>query len=331
MNAAGLRLLALALGLALAAAPRPAGAQPRKNSPAAQARKPHITAASAADREAARAFAERGYEMFEQGHYQKSIDSFLEAEDRFHAPTHWLYIARSLDMLGKLLDAKEAYDHLLAETLPADAPAPFREAQESGRKEAVDLEARIPSILVALSGAAAAEAQVTLDGVAMPPGAIGKPQRVNPGSHGVVATAKGLPPIERTVAVQQGAVTRVDIALQPPPPPSHTPALFGFGLGAVGLGVGAVAGVVSLNKVAQLQQACPLHQCSPTEQPVANTAKALGTVSTIGFIVGGAGVTAGVVLLAVRASDTQESGAAASARRLRVGIGPGSVAMWGEF
>src|SRR4051812_10782251 len=93
---------------------------------------PTGASASAADREAARGFAEKGYELFQHGDYRRALDFFTQAEKRFHAPPHYLYIARSDAKLGMLRDALVAYRRLAEETLGSDAPGPFKEAQDQG-------------------------------------------------------------------------------------------------------------------------------------------------------------------------------------------------------
>ncbi len=66
---------------------------------------PVLAGSSYADREAARTIAGKGYESFEAGDWRKAMDLFQEAEARFHAPPHLLYIARAQAKLELLLEA----------------------------------------------------------------------------------------------------------------------------------------------------------------------------------------------------------------------------------
>src|SRR5205814_86585 len=61
--------------------------------------------------------------------------------------------------------------------------------------------------------------------------------------------------------------------------------------------IGAVTGIMSLNRVGHLEDACTNKVCSPSQQDTIDAAGTLGTVSTVGFVVGGAGIGTGIVLL----------------------------------
>ncbi|WP_437659104.1 tetratricopeptide repeat protein [Sorangium sp. So ce1182] len=151
-------------------------------------------------------------------------------------------------------------------------------------------------------------------------------------------------------------LTGVRAALKPPPaapaaPPapqaggggSLLPAGLAFGLGAVGLGVGAATGIASLSKVSDIKSQCDGRRCPAELQGDADAATTLGHVSTVGFIVGAASAAAGVVLLVVRSSGDgapggdgapDAAGAPPQARRGVVwsaGVGLGGIALQGAF
>jgi len=69
----------------------------------------------------------------------------------------------------------------------------------------------------------------------------------------------------------------------------------GFGVGIVGLGLGAVTGAMTLSKANKVDPQCANDICAPAAKSDLDSAKTLGTISTIGFAVGAAGVVAGVV------------------------------------
>ncbi|WP_438023936.1 tetratricopeptide repeat protein [Sorangium sp. So ce233] len=131
----------------------------------------------------------------------------------------------------------------------------------------------------------------------------------------------------------------------PPPPPaprvegggSLLPAGIAFGLGAVGLGVGAATGIVSLSQVSDIKAQCEGQRCPAELKGDADSATTLGHVSTVGFIVGAASAAAGVVLLVVRPGGDgapDAAGAAPQARRGAVwsaGVGLGRIELRGEF
>lgn len=266
-----------------------------------------------ADREAARALAGEGYEQYEAAHYQRAIEMFQKAEARFHAPPHLLYIARAQLKLGRMLEAIATYQRVVDEKLAADAPAPFREAQVSARAELGEITPLVPSLTISFEGGAPPGVRVLLDGEQLPASDFGRPLQRNPGNHKVFAVAPGLVPVERTIDLQRGAgEVPVPLQLAPPPKPSIVPGVVTLSLGAVGLGVGTTAAVLSRG---------------------ASGSKAfnLRVTEITGFAVGGAGVVTGVVLLALRAGKTAAPAASLATPRVNVGLGVGSVNITGAF
>lgn len=288
-----MRILAVAAGLvAVALAVQPAFGAPGGGVKPGSAKD--------AEREVARGFAERAVDLFQQGDYQRAMDLFFEAEKHFHAPHHVLFIARAQDKLGLLLDASATYKRLVDEKLPDDAPGPFKEAQATGKAELAALDARIPTLAVGVTGSASALAHVSIDGGDIEQSAWGEPKKLDPGTHTVDARAPEVPSVRRSVTLKEGAHERLDLVLEPPPKPSLAPQLIAFGAGALGLGVGAITGAMSLGVVGDLDSRCPSRHCTPNDEADGSRAKTLGTVSTIGFIVGAAGVAAGVVIVVTR-------------------------------
>lgn len=106
--------------------------------------------------------------------------------------------------------------------------------------------------------------------------------------------------------------------------PNRTPAFLAYGVGAVGLGVGIGFGLAAMGAKSDLDSACTNDVCPPDEQDRLDSAKTKGTISTIGFAVGGVGLALGTILL-VASSSSEEGSASAPVRRYRAMIGPGSI------
>ncbi|HTB76987.1 MAG TPA: hypothetical protein VK762_27270 [Polyangiaceae bacterium] len=73
------------------------------------------------------------------------------------------------------------------------------------------------------------------------------------------------------------------------------------GAGLAGIGVGAVFGILALSDNAKLRDACggDIHHCLPGASNVTSlqsSARTAATVSTVGFVVGGAAMVAGIIL-----------------------------------
>jgi hypothetical protein len=296
---------------------------------------PAFAAPTAADKESARALALKGDQQFEAGDCKGATESFQQAERLVHSPIHLLYIARCKAKTGRLLEARKIFKEILAETLPPDASAPYKEAfnaaQNGARGEVVDADVRLPTIELVF-GAGAAGAAVTIDGTPVAAADLDRPIQLDPGVHTVVATREGAR-FERTITLKDGGGSqKVEVVLTGAKGTKGTnlvPVVVSFGVGALGLGVGAVTGLMSLGKVRDLETQCPTKRCSPALEDTADSAKTLGTVSTIGFVVGGVGAAAGAALLLFRPVDQKDEKDAGA--RVRVGLGPGSVFVGGAF
>lgn len=267
------------------------------------------------DKETARALAERGFELLEQGEPEKAIVSFKMAERRFHSPVHQLFIGRAETKLGRFVEAIHTYETLLAEKFPANAPKPFLDAQEEAKKELEALKARTPSIKIVIAGVPPAQAKVMIDEVILPPGEIGVVKRMNPGKHTIVATAPDAGEVEKTVTLAEGtAVHTVELSLETRG--VSIPAVVAFSLGGVGLVVGAATGVAYIGKETSNQM--------------------LGAISLAGFITGGVGIVTGTLIIALSSSDGEPAPPSAAPRTSRgpalyAGVGPSSIVLGGRF
>jgi hypothetical protein len=168
---------------------------------------------------------------------------------------------------------------------------------------------------------------VSIDGATIPPAALIAYRRVNPGSHVVLARAgaterqlqvKVAEREKREVTIDLGAAGPGSIVEAPSsappeeamPGPSHAPwtalAFLGFGTGVAGIAVGSVTGLVSISKanaaksIPPSQGGCVGNQCGPATHSDIDASVALGDVSTVAFVVGGAGVALGVASLFLR-------------------------------
>jgi len=284
-----------------------------------------VRADDTAARDEARALADRGYELFQEGRVDEALDHFRRAEARFHAPTLLLMIARAEARRGDAIGALITLRRVTAETLPADAPPEYAQAQRDAAAEAVAIGARVARLRVAVRAPAGAAVAVSLDGVAVPAAKLAEAIEVNPGRHEVEAAMPGAPPTRRVVDLAPGASEVVDIALQPAPPivpaarppePSLLPPALAWAAGLAGVAVGATFGVLALEKQADLEDACPTRRCDAGDADLADDAERFASVSTVGFALGGAAIAAGVVLYLVRqdARPAMPAGLAASRR-----------------
>ena len=298
--------------------------------------------------------------------YAAAIERVKQAESLFHAPTHLRILAEAQEGLGRLAEAMGTYERLVAEPLPVGAHDAFLGAQKVARQRLRDLGSRVPSLLVTVRGADAAEAVTTVDGRAITKSA-SVAIRLDAGAHKVRVEAPGFVRFERVVTLPpRGGVVVLEASLErataaseaiPAPPadkptptpspenpiappkedgantPSRIPVFIAFGAGAAGLVVGAVTGAMSLSQVSELKDRCPADQCGTADQPDIDHAEALATVSTIGFAAGAAGAAAGVLLLLFLPDQSPPSSQSigSSAVRASPWIGLGAAGIRGSF
>ena len=270
-------------------------------------------AQSAADREAARGLMEDGDQKREKGDLKGALDAFGKADAIMHVPTTGLEVARVQVALGKLIEARETLARVAKTPPAAKEPPPFKDARKQADALDKDLATRIPTVAVTVSGADVFS--VTIDGESAPNPET--PRKTNPGRHTIVAKGGGNTTSQDVTLAERDAKT-VPIELKaavatvedPAPPPKNgweakkdgdsgggSKGLMyaGFGIGAVGIVVGGITGILSITKVNSVKQDCPGGVCPASRQADIDSAKTLGTVSTVAFVIGGVGVAMGVI------------------------------------
>lgn len=316
---------------------------------------PSANAQADADRATARALGQDGEGALASKDYRRAEDDFRRADSLVHAPTLMLGLARALAAQGKLVAAQEAYQRILRDGVAPGAPAVFAKALKDAKKEVQDVEPRLGGMTIsvrATGGGDVTGVAVVLDADPVSSASLGVRRPVDPGGHVVRASAAGYKSVEQQVTVPEGGSIDVSLSLEkdaaPPAPPvdaSATPVLapvssqptrgasplpwVAFGLGAAGLGVGVVAGVLALGKHSDLASSCPGGTCGPAQQSELDSYHSLGLISTVGFIVAGVGAAGGVTLLLVQ--PRADSAPATSGLHVVPVLGPGSVGASGTF
>ncbi len=105
-------------------------------------------------------------------------------------------------------------------------------------------------------------------------------------------------------------------------------AITGFVVGGAGLALGAVTGLLAMSKHSTLTSECTnaYGWCPPSAQADLDSYHTMGTLSTVGFIVGGVGVAAGAIFLI-----TAPKSAPAKAASILPTFGPGGIGAFGRF
>jgi hypothetical protein len=304
----------------------------------------------------ARELFNEGMTLRDKGDAQGALAKFRAAHALAETPITSLALGRAYATVGRLVEAQE--------TLLSVARIPTRSAETArsalARKESVDLaeqlRPRIPTLAVKIAGATE-EAAVTLDGIPMPNASVGTPRPVDPGSHKVVATSTRGGTADTVVDLKEGETREVELTLVLPAPtatrataapsspaPAEAAALapethpssggrsplvyVGIVAAGAGIAVGTVTGLMSLAKASSVNGACDGTTCPRNVDADLQSGRALGTVSTIAFVVAGTGLVAGVVGLLIGHREPLATG---TTSLVRPWIGPSGAGLWGRF
>jgi len=285
----------------------------------------------------ARSVAVTGREAFNAGDYETALALFRRAYTLYPAPTVVLYEARTLDKMGLLLEAVEAYVRTTQIAVPSDAPGQFAEAIAAARQEERALRARIPTLTLRVAGVSANDPtlKVSINGRAIGAAQLGQAQRLNPGTYRITGSISGDRSDTAEVVLRESQKAQVALqltapSLGPPPPVLIRPAsatsdtqlagsanslrlaaYISGGVGLVGLGGGVVTGLMATKKHSEAEGECQDHRCAAgSDGPgMVEDFKSMRTLSTVFYGVGAAGIAAGVVfwLIAPDASEASQA------------------------
>ena len=279
----------------------------------------------------ARRMADEGATLFEAGKYDDAREMFHRANALYPAPALELWEARSLNKLERLVEAEERYASVKRYRLRPDDSEVVRAAVAEAAAEVDSLRKRIPTLTIQLRGADPTDPAIVvqLAGKALNPQLIGLPIPTDPSTQTVCLISKGSELRREYVELKEGdrKVLELD-ALVPSAPlnpvvlqpatldagpresranapdtrarPWYARRDIGWaiaGLGAASMGVGLATGIVAMDKHHRLVNDCPNNVCTPQYAGELNSYRSYRTVSTIGYVVGAAGLGAGIVIL----------------------------------
>lgn len=248
-----------------------------------------------------------------QRNHAGAVDAYREAVSLDPKAQYKLDLARSLVEIGKLSLANETLAEIDETTEPN-----VKQIKSAAKLLIAKIQPRIPSVKVLVTGADALAVTASIDGEDVP---IGEAVDRDPGDYFVRAEATGYKTTEEKITLAEGEKRVVNLALAPAPKIADTedetestgggtmaPAGIAFGVGGAGLVLGTVFGILAFTETAALEEACGGSVCPPNQEDAIISAQTYGTVSTVGFIVGGAGVATGIILaFTVGSSDEPEA------------------------
>lgn len=306
---------------------------------------PRIAKAETAARAAAaEALFRQARDEMRRGDYESACPKLAESERLDPSSGTLLNLIVCEERLGRLAAAWVYASELVGRLAPYDDRKPIAE-----RKLAA-LTQRVPRLTVRLSSRAPPDTKVVLDGVELGPSSLGLPVPVDPGAHSLVVTSKGR--LERTakLTMEEGRVyewlaepgaeldENTSTASAPartfaaggrdarkrprsarPSESSSPPRWLGWtaaGLGVAALAVGAVMGLMTLDRQRDVSDNCPNKVCSNASYlDVAADGRRLFVGALVAFGVGAAGLGAGIFVLT--RNDARDSRVASSPTAFR--------------
>lgn len=282
-------------------------------------------APSAIDLESARELWRDGKKLREAGKLPEALEKFRAAWALAPTPITGLDLAKTLALVGKLVQAREIALTASKLPVPPNESATAQKAREEADALALSLKDRIPSLVPKVSGIDPATVKVLVDEAEVPTAALGQPRRLDPGTHVVRLVRDTSELATSSVVLAEGETREVVLTptlagAEPPPkalaPPNPAPpapiapapsngipafGIVGLSVGVVGVAVGGVAGIVALTRLGKAKDVCATDKsCPPSASYDLDTSRRAGNISTVGFIVGGVGLAVFGVSLFVR-------------------------------
>ena len=273
---------------------------------------------NAADLETARALFKQGKDLRATGNpadLRAALEKFTAAHTYAATPLTALELGRTHAALGQLVEAREMLLSVGRLKVQPDETEKSAAARSEAAELAEQLRPRIPGVSVKVqSTAPEGKTTLTVDGAAITIVGGTATRKLNPGDHVLVAKAGVGPDVQKTVTLKEGEMQDVVLAptyaegpaapivTSPPARRTDATAPSGGGTGrtlvvvgavaaGVGIAAGSVTGVVALSKASSVKDACPDKTLctSSSAQSDYKSGRTLGTLSTVSFIVAGAG------------------------------------------
>jgi len=315
---------------------------------------------SAADIESARQLYNQGIALRDRGDQQGALEKFRAAHALGNTPITGIELCKTHAALAQPVEAREVCLGVARIPPLAGETSRSQDARNEAARIAEEVKPRIASLRIRITGVPQGrEPTVTVDGATVPPAALGEPRAVNPGGHTVIARVGNGAETRSGIELREGETKEITLPVQAPhdepppagavgyPPPAYGPASLprekssalattGWVIAGVGVGVGAVTGIVAITGKSSLDDKCTDKICGRDEHDDLDRAKAFGTVSTIGFVVGGIGLALGLVgSLSSSGSSRASAPPPPASRPARASVtpafGPGGAGLHGTF
>ena len=235
-------------------------------------------------------------------------------------------LAQCRDLEGKLTVAVGHYRAYVRGFEKMSGATRQKHQERAGKAETriAEIDAILPKVKFVWETPPAPESKIIVDGVEFRASTLDVLLPLDPGTHKIVVQLPGEPDRTRTVMLAKGGSTIID--LTPAKPKDETNAnlggtnggpkvgagdgkkrkvdpvklagFVGIGLGAAGLGAGAITGILAIEQKKTVDERCTAtFVCDAVGTAAVDRFQTFGNVSTVSFIAGGIVAGAGVTLL----------------------------------
>jgi hypothetical protein len=284
-------------------------------------------AQTAADFDNARELFKQGRALREEGKLAEALEKFRAANAYAATPIIAYELAKTYAQAGQPIEAREAYLSIARIKVDPTESDRSKECRKEAPDLAEQLRTKVASLTIRVQGPSGAVPTIKVDGIAMPTEALGQPRRVNPGTHEVTAKLEGGEEQKKSATLAEGATGDISfdfaavVAVAPILAPIEKPkrgfqmhplSWAGFGVGAAGLVLGTVGGVIASGKRSTVTDLCgPDTVCPRAKETEVKSALSTGrtwaAVSTVSLIVAGLGIGAGIVGLFLPKGDDEKA------------------------
>jgi hypothetical protein len=273
--------------------------------------------------------------LFKQGEVERSLPLFEELARTTGSPNARLYVGHCLKQLERWSEAHAAFSAVIAETTRLGDDK-YELTRQAARAELEALEARVAKLVITLAEAPE-ELSLRVDGVPLDPNTLGSDRVLEPGSHRVEATGRGVEPILRTIVIEAGETKTLSLAFDqaargasseggsaetgaPSRGQLRTLGFAAAGVGVAGVAVWTLFGLQAKSAYDELESECPEGCTDSSHRDRIDSGKSSQTIANVGLAVGAVGLAAGGALLYLGFSDEESA-------RPSLALSPGSASL----
>jgi hypothetical protein len=302
-----------------------------------------------------------GKQAIEAKSWEKAVLELRASLDAVDSPNARLELSRSLRESGNLAEAYAEYGRVIESATALEAKEPrYTQTAEAATSERTELEPKLAFVVISAQNMPA-DAVLKVGGRSVPSAEWKAPIVVPAGAVDVVLLDAGGKELSRqTVAAAVGQKSAVSFDGSPPAPlPPAVPAkpdpddrpdfrpdqpatpevapsgnaklrtysYIAGGVGAAGLLMFTIFGIMDNSTYSDLQSACPNNQCPATKQSEIDSGRTQQTLANVGLVVGAVGVAAGATLFVLSLSKPSTPSAPATG----LVVTPGFVGLRGSL